>query len=347
MNNDSRLRLAFVGMHPDRSGTLLKEQSAGAVLNRIASGSIQVPDHARASALVEPDVRRKELEDLGVSILYRGSSGFPAFLADLPDSPDVLFVKGELPQEPGVAIVGTRRATSYGRALARQFGAALASAGWPVISGLARGIDIAAHEGTVGIGRAAAVLGCGIDRWYPSGHRRVGEALIAGGGAVVSEYPPGVPPNGWRFPPRNRIISGLSSVVVVVEAAAKGGALITARIATEQGRDVFAVPGDVDRASSEGCNLLIRDGAWPLFGAEDLVESVARVMGDPPRQQQLARPSSRLLDQLGGYRRPLDWVIEAMGEPSHLVLAEIGRLEALGLVHHESGHIAPVLVTEP
>jgi len=130
----------------------------------------------------------------------------------------------------------------------------------------------------------------------------------------------------------------------VVEAAAAGGALITARMAMQQGRDVFAVPGDVDRPSSEGCNLLIRDGAWPIFSAEDLVESVSRVMGDPPAPDE-KNPSNEaggLLDCLAGHRRAVDWLIESLDEPAHVVLAEIGRLEALGLLRNEGGFVTIV-----
>ena len=339
-----RLRLAFIGMHPDRSRELMRDSSAASILDRIDRGLITVPDHARRASRVAAAARRDQTESVGISVLYREDPAFPAHLAELPDCPDLLFVKGQLTRQPGVAVVGTRRATAYGRSLARQFGAAIGRSGWPVISGLARGIDIAAHEGTVAVGQGVAVLGCGIDRWYPAGHGRMGETLVAGGGAVVSEYPPGTPPNGWRFPPRNRIISGLSTVVVVVEAAAAGGALITARLAMQQGRDVFAVPGDVDRPSSEGCNLLIRDGAWPIFSADDLVESVSQVMGDPPADgtERAATQDVALLDCLAGHRRAVDWVIETLQEPPDVVLAEIGRLEALGLLRNEGGFLTVV-----
>jgi DNA processing protein len=145
---------------------------------------------------------------------------------------------------------------------------------------LARGIDGAAHEGTVAAGgRGVAVLGCGIDVAYPPEHAFLGERLRGLGGAVVTEYPPGTPPEGWRFPPRNRIISGLTAAVVVVEAGVKGGALITAGAALLQGVPVFAVPGDVGRASSHGTNLLIRDGAHPVLDADDLIAELELILG--------------------------------------------------------------------
>jgi DNA processing protein len=178
-------------------------------------------------------------------------------------------------ERPAIALVGSRSATAYGLDLAQRYGYVAAQAGWDVVSGLARGIDAAAHRGaidggTVGSGRCVGVLGCGIDVVYPSGNRRLYQQVVERGGVLVSEYPPGIRPDGWRFPTRNRIIAGLGDVVLVVEASQKGGALITARIALDYGVPVYAVPGDVDRDTSTGTNGLIRDGAFPVFGPEDL-----------------------------------------------------------------------------
>ncbi len=160
--------------------------------------------------------------------------------------------------------------------------------------------------------------------------------ILSAGGCILSEYPPGTPPVGWRFPPRNRIISGLSGAVVVVEARVDGGALITAKRALEQGRDVFAVPGDIDRATSEGCNLLIRDGAHPVLGAEDMVEILARALGPPPHQRS-SREGHPLVDLLGPVgKHPDDLAAELGWEPAAL-LAEISRLEAAGAVTLEGG----------
>ncbi len=160
-----------------------------------------------------------------------------------------------------------------------------------MISGLARGIDGAAHRGVVAAGGVGvAVLGNGLDISYPPEHADLESDLVAGGGAIVTEYSPGTPPEGWRFPPRNRIISGLASAVVVVEAAAKGGALITANYALEHGRPVFAVPGDVRRSTSEGCNRLIRDGAHPVLDPEDLIEELSLVLGPPQGNRETGPP---------------------------------------------------------
>ncbi len=207
-----------------------------------------------------------------------------------------------------------------------------------MVSGLARGVDGAAHQGTLDAGGVGvAVLGSGPDVWYPAAHRRLGEALVAAGGAVATEYPPGAPPEGWRFPPRNRIISGLAAVVVVVEARTDGGALITARRGLEQGREVFAVPGDVDRETSAGCNLLIRDGAHPVLGPEDLVAAVSLVLGPPASPAATAANREPLLAALGPVGRTPDWLAQQLGVPPPQLLAEVARLEAAGRVRREGG----------
>lgn len=278
---DDRLRLAFAGMHPDRSRELCDRfGGAAGALRAIERGSVKASDHVRQEASVDAATRREQLAALGASVLFRGDASYPSHLDRFEDAPDLLFVRGELPPDPGVAIVGTRRCTAYGRELARAYGEAAARAGWPVISGLARGIDGDAHRGVVDAGGVGVVvLGCGIDIAYPREHEGLGRRILDGGGAIVTEYPPGSPPDGWRFPPRNRIIAGLSAAVVVVEAARTGGALITAVKAAEYGIPVFAMPGDVDRKASEGCNLLIRDGAFPVLDPDDLVEELRLVSG--------------------------------------------------------------------
>ncbi|MDH4119384.1 MAG: DNA-processing protein DprA [Acidimicrobiia bacterium] len=216
-------------------------------------------------------------------VRFLESNALPPWLTDTPDAPPWLFARGELPDRPGVAVVGARRATRYGLDVAREVGRIVGGAGWPVVSGLALGVDGAAHEGALESGgTAVAVLGSGIDVWYPRRNRGLGERIVADGGAVVSEFGPGVEPEAWRFPYRNRIIAGLSSVVIVVEAAVRSGALITAGQALAQGRDVWAVPGDITRTTSRGCNMLIRDGAHPIQDLDDLVSDLELIMGPAP-----------------------------------------------------------------
>ncbi len=336
---DDLLRLAYVGMHPDRRCRLLETHGGvGGLLRAVRDGRVEVPERARLAALVDPATRREELAVAGVEVVVRGQATFPGHLAELPDTPDLLFVRGAMIPDRGVAVVGSRKATSYGRGLARAYGAALGSSGWPVISGLARGVDGAAHQGTLDVaGRGIAVLGCGLDVWYPPEHRSLGEGLLEAGGCVVSEYPPGAPPLGWRFPPRNRIISGLAAAVVVVEAAKLGGALITARRALEQGREVLATPGDVTRSTSEGCNLLIRDGAIPVLGPDDLIEAISLILGPPPVSGEPVGQGDALVDALGPVGRSVDSLVSTLEMPVSEVLAQIARLETDGLVVQSGG----------
>jgi len=213
----------------------------------------------------------------GYRFLPRSSPAFPPLLRAIHDPPPGLFLRGaaepELLARPAVAIVGARASSGYGASVARGLGRDLASAALVVVSGLARGIDAEVHRGALeGGGATAAVLGCGIDRDYPAAHaelaRRVAEA-----GLIVSEYAPGVEPAPWRFPARNRIVAGLCAATVVVEARERSGALITADLALEEGREVFAVPGEITSSLSAGTNALLKLGAAPLTAAADVLAS--------------------------------------------------------------------------
>lgn len=277
--------------------------------------------------------------DVPVVEIAPGCRSYPAGLEDLEDPPH-LFVDGALPAMPAVAVVGTRRCTRYGIDLAEAFGGAIARCGWSTVSGLARGIDAAAHRGCLATqGHATAVLGSGIDVCYPKENLPIFEQIRSTGGAIVSEYPSGTPPDRWRFPARNRIIAAISSVVVVVEAAARGGALITARLAAEIGRPVFAVPGDVDRPASEGCNLLLRDGAHPVLGAEDLITEVGLVVG-PPKPPQGTRDTP---DRGVGAIPDAGADVSLLGQIWSLnlsdVLVQITRLEVEGLIRKEGSRV--------
>ncbi len=297
MNEDARLRMAYSGLHPIRSREL-RDRFGGAsgAIGAIDRGRVKASDSIRNGLAAPAAQRRSELTALGIELVFRGDPDYPDHLDVFEDAPDVLFVRGTLPQDPGVGIVGTRRCTAYGLELAEAYGRIVAETGWLVVSGLARGIDGAAHRGMVSAGGLGiAVLGCGIDVTYPREHRRLGEQLLEAGGAIVSEYPPGSRPDAWRFPPRNRIIAGLSAAVVVVEAAKTGGALITAVKAAEYGIPVFAMPGDVDRRTSEGTNRLIRDGAFPVLDPDDLIEELDLVYGlaHRKRKESLVDPEGR------------------------------------------------------
>ncbi len=273
---------------------------------------------------------------LGHRLIKKTSAEYPVGLGDLEDPPS-LFVEGKVGEMPGVAVVGTRRCTRYGIDLAEAFGVAIARSGWTTVSGLARGIDAAAHRGCLRDGgHAVAVLGSGIDVCYPEENRPILDEILAEGGAVVSEYPPGTPPDRWRFPARNRIIAAMSSAVVIVEAAKTGGALITARLAAEIGRPVFVVPGDVDRPASEGCNLLIRDGANPVLGAADLIEELSLILGPPAREMVRESeadlpPGGVALDDLSAH-----WSV-TMSE----ALVRVGKLQLEGRVRRQGEMIVP------
>lgn len=261
--------------------------------------------------------------------------GYPVGLFDL-ENPPPLFVRGELPDRPMVAVVGTRKCTRYGIDLAEACGRILADLDWPVVSGLARGIDAAAHRGLVSKrGRGVAVLGSGLDQIYPRENAGLLSQLLDCGGGVISEYPDATPPDRWRFPARNRIIAAIASAVVVVESALTGGSQITAVLAAEIGRPVFAFPGDVDRPASVGTNKLIRDGAIPVLGSEDLVAELALLPGFEarPRLSGVATlPSAGIsIDDL-----PALWDCSIS-----TVLGRIGEGEAKGELRREGGRIFP------
>jgi DNA processing protein len=198
-----QLRLAFSGLHPERIRDLTDRFGGpAAAIAAVTQRKVKASEAIRSNLAVPASRREAELDTLGISVVRRGVPTYPAHLDRFEDAPDLLFVRGDLPTTPGVGIVGTRRCTAYGLELADAYGRAVAQAGWPVVSGLARGIDGAAHRGMVAAGgRGVAVLGCGIDVTYPKEHRRLGDRILELGGAIVSEYPPGSRPDPWRFPP--------------------------------------------------------------------------------------------------------------------------------------------------
>jgi len=231
----------------------------------------------------DPAKEEARMEKSGVTFLTRGDEGYPALLSEIHDPPVGLYRKGNyLFENPCVAIVGSRRATPYGQAVAKRLGAELAQRGFCVVSGLARGIDTAAHEGALSVGgRTAAVVGTGIDIIYPPEnlglYRRIAEA-----GAVLSEFPFGRAADRDSFPMRSRVVSGICEAVVVVESDMWGGAMTTAKFAGEQGRLVFAVPGRIDQSTSGGSNQLIKDGATMLTKVEDLLQEIQYLGGLRP-----------------------------------------------------------------
>ena len=238
-------------------------------------------DGASPRELAEADLQAAV--SLGLEILTGNSPAYPEALKNIYDPPPYLFVRGGLTAGDGVAvaIVGSRRASAYGRRVAEELAAGLAQAGVSVVSGMARGIDGSAHRGALGAGgRTIGVLGCGLDVVYPPEHRQL-YAQVAAGGALITEYPPGTPPERYHFPERNRVISGLCRGVVVVEAGEDSGALLTVDFALDQGREVFAVPGSVYSRNSRGPHRLLHQGARLCESAADILEELAIVPRQP------------------------------------------------------------------
>lgn len=264
-----------------------------------------------------------------------GDPGYPSGLLDLEEPPPI-FVRGALHEAVHVAVVGTRACTRYGVDIAASMGRRLAEAGWVTVSGLARGIDAAAHRGMADAGgRGVAVLGSGVDRIYPAENRELAGRILALDGAVVSEYPGDTPPDKWRFPARNRLIAAIASATVVVEARVTGGAQITAVLAAELGRPVFAVPGDVGREASAGSNQLIRDGAIPVFGADDLLAELSLLTGVTPQ----AGAADRFEIPVEGI--DIDDLPGLWGCTIREALVRLGRLEASGEVRRAGDRVAP------
>ncbi|HSP72765.1 MAG TPA: DNA-processing protein DprA [Gaiellaceae bacterium] len=283
---------------------------------------------------------RKRLAERGYGWIGRSDAAFPSLLGAIHDPPPGLFARGaadpELLAARSVALVGARSCSPYGSTVARALGRELAAAGLVVVSGLARGVDGEAHRGALEAGgRTVAVLGCGIDRDYPAAHRELA-ARIAATGLVVSEYPPGVAPAPWRFPARNRIVAGLCAATIVVEARERSGALITADLALEEGRDVFAVPGEITSRLSDGPNALLRLGAIPLTRAADVLE---HLWIDPPEaaQPDLSPRAAEVLTALRNGAASADELVRRAALDSGDVAAALVELELAGLVGEDAG----------
>jgi DNA processing protein len=265
--------------------------------------------------------------------LPRSDPDFPPLLGAIHDPPPGLFVRGgagvEALRRPTVAVVGARACSPYGAQVARLMGRELAASGLVVVSGLARGVDGEAHRGALESGgMTVAVLGCGVDRDYPAVHAELG-ARIRASGLAVSEYAPGVEPAPWRFPARNRVIAGLSAVTVVVEARERSGALITADLALEEGREVFAVPGEITSALSAGTNELLRLGAAPLLGSADVLELFG-LAASPPEVVDLTSTADAVLARLRDGPTSADELVRSTGLDAGALASALTELELAG-----------------
>ncbi len=301
---------------------------------------------AQAESLKKPDQRRIEhaltwADQPGRHIISRLSESYPLWLREISAAPTLLFVEGNLDllASAQIAMVGTRNPTSSGRGMATMLTKDLVSSGLTITSGLALGIDGVCHQTALQCqGQTVAVLGSGLDHYYPQRHNSLAAAIIAQGGVLLSELWPDVPPRAENFPRRNRIISGLSLGTVVVEAAAKSGSLITAHYALEQGREVFAVPGAVQNPTATGCLHLIQQGAKLICNAADILEEIDVHFANPRTVSQetlsldAGLPSSSLLDNVGDETTAIDVVIQQSGQPVAKVMAELLELELAGWI---------------
>ena len=288
-----------------------------------------------AAAFAIPAVRRLRRRDL------------PELLRQIHDPPRALFLRGageaDVLCRPAVAVVGARACSPYGTHVARMLGREFAAAGLVVISGLARGVDGEAHRGALDAGGlTVAVLGCGIDRDYPAAHADLARRICERG-LVVSEYEPGVEPAPWRFPARNRIIAGLAAATVIVEARERSGALITADFALEDGREVFAVPGEITGILATGTNRLIRQGAAPLTSADDVLELFGLAASQRPRAPAVGATAATVLERLADGAVSADELARLTGLEPGLLAAALAELELAGLISEADGRYRAVM----
>jgi DNA processing protein len=284
-----------------------------------------------------------KIESQGIKILTWEDETYPPRLKEIEQPPPVLYIRGDyLPDDLfAVAIVGTRRVTAYGRQITEELAAYLASNRITLVSGLARGVDAIAHQTALKAGgRTIGVLGSGVDRIYPPEHRGLAEKMVESG-AIVSDYAPGTPPDASNFPPRNRIISGLSLAVVVIEAGETSGALITAEFAAEQGREVFAVPGSILAPQSKGTNKLIQNGALPLLSVNDLMQPLNLTHMGEHKAARKTIPSdeteARLMGVLGAEPLHVDEIRNQTDLPIEKVSATLALMELKGMVRQVGG----------
>jgi DNA processing protein len=337
----------------DRFGTASQVLDAPVTTLRAVSGvGNQLAGRiARARRELDPQNELELCRNAGVTLLPQGDPAYPAPLVEIPDPPCLLYCRGALaPGDPlAIAIVGSRRSTPYGLRIAERLAAALARVGLTVVSGLARGIDAAAHRGALKAGgRTIAVLANGLAQVYPPEHEALARD-IADSGALLSEMPMRQVPLAGLFPQRNRLISGLSLGVVVVEATPRSGSLSTARHAVEQNREVFAVPGPVDSLPSQGCHRLIRDGARLVETVDDILEELGPLVREVrpaaeetpvrhPAELLLSDQERSLLGRLGDQPLGVDELIAQTGLTAAQVIATLSVLEMRRLVRRLPGH---------
>jgi DNA processing protein len=304
--------------------------------------AIQSFDEARRT--FDLDRYAQQVEDSGAKVMTWASPDYPELLREIPAAPPLIFLRGQF--EPidrwAVAVVGTRRLTAYGRQVTHELVSGLVRNGITIVSGLARGIDAVAHRTALDEGgRTIAVMACGIDKIYPPEHRDMARQIIDGHGVIISDYPLGAEPENTHFPARNRLISGLSLGVLVVEAGEKSGALITSRFALEQNREVFAVPGNINSPVSVGANRLIQQGAKLVLRVEDILEELNLKMITDQAEAKVVLPESAeeaaLISQLSSQPTHIDELGQLTGMPSSLISSTLTMMELKGMVQQVGG----------
>jgi len=318
-------------------------RSSAADLAEAGLGTKVIERVLQARENVDLDKVWEKIEKQGIKILTWQDEAYPQRLKEISQPPPVLYIRGEyLPDDLfAVSIVGTRRVSPYGRQITEELVSFLAANGMTVISGLARGVDSIAHQTALKAGgRTLGILGSGVDRIYPPENRGLAEKMMERG-AIISDYAPGTPPEASNFPPRNRIIAGLSLAVVVVEAGETSGALITAEFAAEQGREVFAVPGSILAPQSKGTNKLIQQGALPLLSVTDLMQTldITRVGEQKSARKILPGDATeaKLLNVLGHEPLHVDEIRNQSELPIEKVSAALTLMELKGMVRQVGG----------
>lgn len=293
---------------------------------------------------VNPEVAWNELQKRGIAVCMRESGEFPALLNEIHHPPFALYMKGALPKQHALAIVGTRKATASGRATAEQFANSLASAGWCITSGLALGIDGAAHTGALaGRGVTVAVLACGLDTVYPSEHASLAERMLAEGGALISEYPISSPCYQTRFLERNRIVSGLSLGALIIEAPERSGSIATATFALQQNRDVFVIPGPVGHPNFTGSHALIKAGAALVTSPDDIRaaygEDISPAKTNTDKAAELSGDEARIYEALqsAGASATVDKLSEIVQLPSYVVSRCLTFMQLKGIIRECDG----------
>lgn len=313
-------------------------------LQKIGFDRRSIKSFLETRARLDLDVELARVETLGMDLLTWDAPNYPRYLQEIPNPPPLLYQQGEIRESDrwAVAVVGTRRLTTYGRQVTRDLVTGLVCSGVTIVSGLARGIDAIAHKTALDMGgRTIAVLGSGLDTIYPAENRQLARKMADGHGAVISEYGLGVKPEAKNFPPRNRIISGLSMGVIVIEAGERSGALITSKFALEQDRDVFAVPGNITSPASLGTNRLVQQGAKLVLCAEDVLEELNMTMVVEKTAVQLALPDSAeeaaIMAHLTGQPIHIDELGRETGLESSLLSSTLTLMELKGVVQQVGG----------